>query len=119
MATGYTIVNRALRIARILDATDTAQGAQGADALQTLNALLAEWHEADIRLPDYSLANLEAEFGGDAADLEAVSYALAQRLCSEYGTELMPEAQRQSVISFARLRSRYFQPISPVRAEYF
>lgn len=109
MATGYTIVNRALRICRVLDATDTASGAQAEDALNILNALLAEWHEAEIGLPDYSLATLETEFGGDAADQEAVAYALAKRLCSEYGQELMPQAQQTANETEARLRLRYFQ----------
>lgn len=119
MATGYDIVNRALRLCRVLDAGSAADALDATDALDTLNAMLAEWHEADIRLPDYSIATLETALASDVADRDAIAYALAERLATEYGAELMPGAHRQAVISFARLRSRYFQPRSPVPAEYY
>jgi hypothetical protein len=110
MATGYDIVGRALRIARVVDAGDALDANDAQDALTTLNAMLAEWHEAEIGLPDYSLATLETELASDAADREAVAFALAERVAMEYGTELSPMAQQMAQATMQRLRLRYFQP---------
>lgn len=79
-------------------------------ALGTLNALLAEWHEAGIGLPDYSFANLADSLASDAADRDAIAYQLAIRLAPEYGTELSGTAMQSASESMSRMRLRYFQP---------
>lgn len=102
------IILRALRIlpdpARLPDGVDLAGG------LATLNALLAEWHEAGIGLPDYTFATLAATPVSDAADRDAIAYQLAQRLAPEYGVSLPPEAVVAANEAMGRLRLRYFQP---------
>lgn len=110
MATAFQIINRACRIARIKDANEALRAEDAADALETLNALLAEWHEADIGFPDYRFATLETESASDEADREAVAYQLAERIAPEYEKELTPLALKASAESMARLRLRYFQP---------
>lgn len=109
MATGFTIVRRALKIAGVIDANEAPQAEEAADALEALNAMLAEWHEAEIGLPDYSIASGDT-FAGDAADAEAVAYQLAERLAPEYGRELSPLTMKASGEAMSRLRLRYFQP---------
>jgi len=108
--TALSIIKRALRLARVIDAHTAMDANDAADALDTLNAMLAEWHEADIGLPDYSFDSLEAELASDAADREAIAYQLAVRLAPEYGAELDAVTAVMAADTMARLRLRYFQP---------
>lgn len=111
MATAITIIKRAMRLIRILDPNESMRAEDAADALESLNAMLAEWHEAEIGLPDYSLATLETELASDVADREAIAYALAIRIAPEYeDANLSPTFMASAVESMARLRLRYFQP---------
>lgn len=110
MATAHQLINRSLRLCRVLDAAEAAEAEDAADALETLNAMLAEWHEAEIRLPDYSLPGLTAELASDAADREAIAYQLAIRIAPEYGQEMSGAAVAIAMETMARLRLRYFQP---------
>src|SRR5690349_2156535 len=52
--TAGDIIKRALRICRVADSNTALNENDAADALGTLNGMIAEWHEADIGLPDYS-----------------------------------------------------------------
>jgi len=81
-----------------------------ADALETLNAMLAEWHEAEIGLPDYSFSSLTDVLSSDAADREAIAYELAARVAPEYGATMSAVAAGVGATSMSRLRLRYFQP---------
>ena len=108
--TAGDIIKRALRLCRVVDAYTAVDPNDAADALQTLNAMLAEWHEAEIGLPDYSLASLTDELASDAADHEAIAYQLAARLAPEYGVSLPAEAASVAQGTMDRLRLRYFQP---------
>jgi hypothetical protein len=81
-----------------------------ADSLDTLNAMLAEWHAAGIGLPDYSIGTLETELATDAADKEAIAYSLALRLAPEYGIQLPAEFGAVAESAMGRMRLRYFQP---------
>lgn len=110
MATALDIIKRALRIAKVIEAAETPQAEDSQDALTTLNALLAEMYEADIGLPDYSLAALTTELASDAADREAIAYQLAVRIVGEYGTQMAASDQMLSEQTMSRLRLRYFQP---------
>ena len=110
MATAYQIVRRALKLATVIDAQEAIDANDSADALETLNGLLAEWHVAEIGLPDYSLATLQTELASDAADRDALAYALAERIAPEYGKELSPMIAKSAMESMSRLRLRYFQP---------
>ena len=110
MATAYQIVRRALKLATVIDAQESIDANDAADALESLNGLLAEWHFAGIGLPDYSLATLETELSSDAADRDALAYALAERIAPEYGKELSPLIMKSASESMSRLRLRYFQP---------
>lgn len=110
MATALDIIKRALRIAKVIDAAETPEAEDAQDALTTLNAILAEWHSADIGLPDYSLASLTTELASDAADREAVAYQLALRVVGEYGTQMAATDMDLAEKTMARLRLRYFQP---------
>jgi hypothetical protein len=104
------IINRALRLIRVLDAGEAASAMDAQDGLDTLNALLAEWYEAKIGLPDYNLAGLTDTLATDAADRDAIAYQLAIRMAPEYGQSLSPEAQLIANETMGRLRLRYFQP---------
>lgn len=109
MATASDIISRALRIAGVIDASEAMSADDAQDALETLNAMLAEWHEAGIGLPDYSFTSLTDTLATDAADREAIAYQLALRLATEYGKELLPTAQAMAEQTMGRLRLRYFQ----------
>lgn len=113
MATAQTIIRRALRAARVIDAGEALESRDAADALESLNNMLAEWHEAGIGLPDYSFADINTALASDAADAEAIALQLALRVAGEYGKQLMPQDAANAETSMARLRLRYFQP-SPV-----
>lgn len=110
MATAQTIINRALRLCKVLDAASAASADDTADALETLNAMLAEWHEAEIGLPDYALADNTTELASDAGDREAIAYQLAIRIAPEYGANLAVEVLGMAEATMGRLRLRYFQP---------
>lgn len=110
MAAALDIIKRALRICKVNAAGETPLAEDSQDALETLNAMLAEWHEAGIGLPDYSLASFTDELASDAADREAISYQLAYRICGEYGADLSPTDLVLVEDTMRRLRLRYFQP---------
>lgn len=108
--TAIQIIGRALRLIGVIDANEAIEANIAQDALETLNGMLAEWHEAQIGLPDYSLATVTDTLATDAADREAIAYQLAIRVAPEYGRSLSPEAAVIAESSMARLRLRYFQP---------
>lgn len=108
--TAGSIIKRALRLARVIDAQTAMDANDASDALETLNAMLAEWHEAEIGLPDYSFSGLDDELASDAADREAIAYQLAARLAPEYGVSLSVETAGVAQGTMDRLRLRYFQP---------
>lgn len=110
MATALDIIKRALRVAKVVDAGSAPLPEDSVPALETLNAMLAEWHEAEIGLPDYTLAALSTTLASDAADREAIAYQLAVRIVGEYGTQMAPSDQMLAEQTMARLRLRYFQP---------
>jgi hypothetical protein len=117
MATAITIINRALRLCKVLDAVEAAEAEDADNALETLNALLAEWHEADIGVPDYSFATLQTAVASDVADREAMAYQLAERIAPEYDVELSPLTMKASAEAMNRLRLRYLQPGTVSSAE--
>lgn len=106
--TAKDIILRALRI--IAGAGNLPDTVSFVQALATLNAVLAEMHEAAIGLPDYSLSSLADPLGSDIADREAIAYQLAIRLSPEYGIALGAEAAAMASETMGRLRLRYFQP---------
>lgn len=108
--TAGDIIKRALRICRVADSNAALDENDAADALGTLNGMLAEWHEAEIGLPDYSFDGLTSELASDAADRDAIAYQLAVRLAPEYGESLPAEAAGVAEGAMSRLRLRYFQP---------
>ena len=110
MATGYDIIRRALRLCRVADGSTAMEPEDAADALDTLNAMLAEWHHAGIGLPDYELTGLTSELSSGVADREAVAYQLAMRIAPEYGVDLDAATVEMAGQSMSRLRLRYFQP---------
>jgi hypothetical protein len=110
MATGYSIVNRALRLCKVIDADSAASASEAQDAFDVLNAMLAEWHSDGVGLPDYSFDTLETVLASNAADAEAIAYQLAIRIAPEYGAQLDPLALETAAATMGRLRLRYFQP---------
>lgn len=122
MATALTIINRAMRLIGVKNAKAALHAEEAADAFDVLNALLAEWHEAELRLPDYSFAALETAIASDAGDAEALAYALAERMAPEYGPDAVGATetrafQKNASESLSRLRLRYFQPGTVSTAE--
>lgn len=110
MTTAIKIIGRALRLCRVVDADEPLSANDAQDALDTLNAMLAEWHVAGIGLPDYQFDSLQSTIATDAADAEAIAYQLAIRVAPEYGSELSPAARASAEQAMGRLRLRYFQP---------
>jgi hypothetical protein len=109
-----------LRALRLLPTPESLPDVVAFNAtLATLNAMLAEWHEAHIGLPDYTLATLDAALQSDIGDREAIAYQLALRLAPEYGVQAPPLVIGQARESLFRLRSRYFEPSHPVTADYY
>lgn len=119
MATAQTIINRALRLCRVIDGEAAMSANDSADALETLNAMLAEWHEAGIGLPDYTLTSLTTELASDVADREAIAYQLALRLAPEYGVDIPRIMMDVAAGALFRLRGRYFSPTSPIPSVYY
>lgn len=110
MATASQIIRRALRLIGAMDASQALTPNDAQDCLETLNAMLAEWHEAQIGLPDYSLSSITDTLATDAADREAIAYQLAVRVAPEYGLQVPPAVGVMAETTMARLRLRYFQP---------
>ena len=110
MATASQIIRRALRLIGAMDASEALQANDAQDALETLNAMLAEWHEAQIGLPDYNLSSITDTLATDAADREAIAYQLAIRVAPEYERDIPPAVGVMAEQTMARLRLRYFQP---------
>ena len=110
MVTASDIIRRTLRLLGVIDANTAMQPEDAQDALDTLNAMLAEWYAAGIGLPDYSLSSLTDELATDAADREAVAYQLGLRIAPEYGVSLSPEYAAMAEAAMGRMRLRYFQP---------
>lgn len=110
MATASQVVSRALRLAGVIASGETASADVAADTLAVYNALLAEWYEAEIGIPDYSVDSLATVTTTDAADNEAIAHQIALRVLAEYGLSASPEFMKSAEESFARLRLRYFQP---------
>lgn len=100
------IILRALRIISSHGVLPDSVGFTG--AISTLNGMLAEWHEAGIGLPDYSVTGLADTLASDVADSEAVSHQLAIRLAPEYGVQLPMQALASAEQAMNRLRLRYF-----------
>lgn len=119
MATASDIIGRALRLLDVIASGEAVDAAIAADSLSVLNAMLAEWHEAGIGLPDYSLSGLSDTLATDAADSEAIAYQLAIRVAPEYGLSVRPELAAMARQTMFRLRSRYFHAGRPVPAAYY
>ena len=109
------VIRRALRMAGVIASGETPNADDISDALDTFNALLAEWHVAGIGIPDYSVASEATTMGADLADREGMAYQLALRIAGEYGQELSPTQVQEGEAAWSRVRLRYFQPgTSPV-----
>lgn len=117
--TASDIIRRALRLIGVLDAQTSIEAVDYADALDTLNAMLAEWHESGMGLPDYKFSSITDPISTDAADREAVAYSLALRLAPEYGINISPALVAAGQVTLFRMRSRYFSPKHPVTATYY
>jgi len=117
MATAMDLIKRSMRLATILDAGSAPEAGDAQDALATLNALLAELHEAEVGIPDYSLASLTTALASDGADREGLAYMLAKRIAPEYEKELSRLTMEQANQAESRLRLRYFQPGTTSYAE--
>lgn len=104
------VIYRALRIAGVIASGETPQASDVSDALDTLNALLAEWHEAQVGIPDYSLGSEFVTMTTDVADRDAMAYQLAFRMAPEYGFEPTPSQMQAASEAWGRLALRYFQP---------
>jgi hypothetical protein len=110
MTTASQIIRRALRLIGAIDASESLGANDAQDCLETLNAMLAEWHEAQIGLADYNLSSITDTLSTDAADRDAIAYQLAIRVAPEYGLPIAPEVGVMAAEAMGRLRLRYFQP---------
>lgn len=110
MATANDVIRRALRLAGVIASGETPDADLSADTLAVYNALLAEWHHADLGIPDYSVPSIAASVTTDAADNEAIAHQIALRVLAEYGLSASPEFMKSAEESFGRMRLRYFQP---------
>lgn len=104
------VIRRALRICGVIASGETPQASDVSDALGTFNALLAEWHEADIGIPDYTVETESSTMTTDLADRDAMAYQLALRIGPEYGYEPSPSQVAEGEVAWVRLCLRYFQP---------
>jgi hypothetical protein len=104
------VIRRALRICGVIASGETPEASDVADALDTFNVLLAEWHEADIGIPDYTVETESSTMTTDLADRDALAYKLALRIGPEYGYEPSPSQMMEGDAAWARLALRYFQP---------
>lgn len=117
--TASNIIRRALKLISAVDAAVSLPALDAQDALDTLNAMLAEWHAAGMNLPVYEFAALETELPTDAGDRDGIAYALALRLAPEYQVPVSVEFQAAAQQAVFRLRSRYWQAPHPITADYY
>jgi len=108
--TASDIIRRTMRLLGVVDATTALESVDAQDALDTLNAMLAEWHAAGVGLPVFSFASLTDQLPTDAGDRDAIAYQLGGRLAPEYGIPLSAEFGVAAEAAMNRLRLRYFQP---------
>lgn len=109
MTIASSLIERSLRLLRVKETGQTVQAVEMNDALAVLNSMLAEWYEAGIGFPIFSIATSSTEVGEDAGDSEAISASLALYLAPEYGKSISPELAERIKVSLSRLRLKYFQ----------
>lgn len=85
MATGLTVIKRALRIAKVLDGNESPAPEMAEDAVETLNAMIARWQRDGLGLAWIPLVNSASELVVQSEALEPIVYNLAVRLAPEYG----------------------------------
>lgn len=81
------IINRALRLLKVLDAAEAAEGEDAATAIETLNALCTRWEANGLTLGWSNVSNPDDDLPApDEAEL-ALAYNLAVLLAPEYEAE--------------------------------
>lgn len=86
MATNLQTIERALRLATILDVEGTATAAMGVIGLKTLNQMLIRWEANNIPLGFTAQTSLAAAIPVPDEALSAVDYNLAVEIAPEFGT---------------------------------
>ncbi len=82
-----SLVNDALRLIGVLPEGQAASAEQGEIALRTATDLVDEWNDDGIIVTWDSNPTMDAECPLVGTELNAVKYALAVKLCPEYGRE--------------------------------
>lgn len=89
------VINRALRIIKVLDAGESATGEDAAGAIEALNAMLTRWEANGLSMgwTNVSLPSDDLPVPDEAE--EAIAYNLALRIAPEYG--IVPGRDVQSM----------------------
>ncbi len=82
-----SLVNDALRLIGVLPEGQNASAEQGETALSTVTELVDEWQDDGIVVTWEPNPQLNGECSLVGTELNAVKYALAVKLCPEYGRE--------------------------------
>lgn len=78
------VINRALRLIKVLDAAESAEGEDAATAIEALNAMCTRWEANGLSLGWVNVANPDEDLPApDEAEL-AIAYNLALILSPEY-----------------------------------
>lgn len=104
MADVAKIINRALRLIKIVDAGEAATGEDAATAIEALNDMVGRWEANGL-----SMGWTPVSLPGDVLPApdeshEALAYNLALRLSSEYGSEVDQLMAQRASESLAELR---------------
>lgn len=101
------VITQALRICGVIAVGETPRSEDSATGLEYLNDMLAEWHDDEVGLPDYSVAALTTTLNAAKSDKAAIAHQLAIRIGAEYGWMPTPDIMQRADDLMARLRIRY------------
>lgn len=88
MATGLTVIKRALRLIGVLDGNEAPEPEMAEDAVATLNAMIARWQRDGLGLAWIPLENSASELVVQSEAIEPIVFNLAVKLSSEYAGQL-------------------------------
>lgn len=104
MSTVQDIVSRALRILRVTDVNAAPKAADMKTGIVALNSLMRRWEANGLALGWSDVANPAEDLPAPPEAEEAITFNLAMRLRTEYGTALEPDVVRYADESLAALR---------------
>jgi len=95
MATARDIIISAFKKASLVAQGQSPNASEVADALETLNDMAASWDARDVHT-GWSAVTLDDDIVLDARHYEGLKFMLAERILSDYGSEVPREVSRRA-----------------------